>query len=92
MNRGVMPTLIIDWVEVEGPITTEATRKKRSGILPNNEEDIEEISECLQRFAERALRRPVVDSEIERYVEFINHEKGQVLIFNQLINQLCLVY
>ena len=70
-----MPTLLIDWVEVEGPITTEATRKKRSGILPNNEEDIEEISECLHRFAERALRRPVVDSEIERYVEFINHEK-----------------
>ena len=70
----VMPTLLIDWVEIEGPITAEATRK-RSGILPNNEEDIEEISECLQRFAERALRRPVVDSEIERYVEFINHEK-----------------
>ena len=38
----------MDWVEVEGPITTEATRKKRFGILPNNEEDIEEISECLQ--------------------------------------------
>ena len=71
----VVPTLLMDWVEVEGPITTEATRKKRFGILPNNEEDIEEISECLQRFAERALRRPVMDSEIERYIEFINHEK-----------------
>ena len=70
----VVPTLLMDWVEVEGPIMTEVTRKKRFGILPNNEEDIEEISECLQRFAERALRRPVMDSEIERYIEFINHE------------------
>ena len=35
-----MPTLLMDWVEVEGPITTEATRKKRFGILPNNAHSI----------------------------------------------------
>jgi len=74
-GRPVMPTLLIDWVEVEGPITTEANRAKRIGILPENEKDLVEITECLKRFAERALRRPVMDSEVQPYIEFINLER-----------------
>ena len=36
-----MPTLLIDWVEVEGPLTTEVNRAKKSGIFPMKEDDQE---------------------------------------------------
>ena len=74
-GRPVMPTLLIDWVEVEGPLTTEANRAKRQGILPKKEDDPKELTECLKRFAERAWRRTVSDQEMQRYIKFINAEK-----------------
>jgi len=74
-GRPVVPTLLIDWVEVEGPLTTEANRAKRSGILPKKEDDPKEWLACLKGFAERAWRRPVFDSEIQRYIKFIESEK-----------------
>lgn len=74
-GRPVMPTLLIDWVEVEGPLTTDADRAKREGILPEKEDDPEGWLACLKGFAERAWRRPVFDSEIQRYIKFIESEK-----------------
>ena len=74
-GRPVVPTLLIDWVEVEGPLTTEANRAKRSGILPKKEDDPKEWLACLKGFAEKAWRRPVFNSEIQRYIKFIESEK-----------------
>ena len=83
-GRPVMPLLLVDWVEVEGPVTTEADRKKREGIfplrqvsnLPSDPKQVENLlHESLQRFAERAWRRPVSDKEIEKYVRFIAAEQ-----------------
>ncbi len=83
-GRPVMPLLLVDWVEVEGPLTTDADRKKREGMfpvgqssdLPSDPKQVESrLHESLQRFAERAWRRPVSDDEIERYVRFIAAEQ-----------------
>lgn len=74
-GRPVMPTLLVDWVEVEGPLTTEADRAKRKGLFPTSANDIGEVKDCLKRFAERAWRRPVSDAEIDRFVQFMTVER-----------------
>ena len=74
-GRPVMPTLLVDWVEVEGPLTTEDDRANRIGLFPANVKDANEVQACLKRFAERAWRRPVSDSEIDRFVRFIAAEQ-----------------
>ena len=70
-----MPLLIIDWVETEGPLKTEADLAKRESLLPADKTDADEIRACLKRFAERAWRRPVQDAELERYVKLIAAEQ-----------------
>ena len=74
-GRPVMPLLIIDWVETEGPLKTEADLAKREGLLPADKTDADEIRTCLKRFAERAWRRPVQNTEVERYVKLIAAEQ-----------------
>ena len=83
-GRPVMPLLLVDWVEVEGPLTTDADRKKREGMypvgqssnLPSDPKQVERLLHAsMKRFAERAWRRPVSDEEIERYVRFIDSEQ-----------------
>ena len=74
-GRPVMPLLIIDWVETEGPLKTEADLAKREGLLPADKTDADEIRTCLKRFAERAWRRPVQNAEVQRYVKLIAAEQ-----------------
>ncbi len=74
-GRPVMPLLLVDWAEIEGPLTTEADRAKRRGLFPSNGEDPNDVLASLRRFGERAWRRPVSDDEIERYVRFVAAER-----------------
>jgi len=73
-GRPVMPTLLIDWAEIEGPLTTETVRTNKKGLMPGKD-DPKEVHASLKRFAERAWRRPVADAEIEPYIQFIAAEK-----------------
>ena len=73
-GRPVMPTLLIDWVEIEGPLLTETVRANRKELMPEKDEP-EEVLACLKRFAQRAWRRPVSDAEIDPYIQFIEEEK-----------------
>ena len=74
-GRPVMPLLLVDWVEIEGPLRTGADRAKRAGMIPTNGQDPVELRTCLQRFAERAWRRPVAQAEIERYANLVASEQ-----------------
>ncbi|MBM81663.1 MAG: hypothetical protein CMJ78_13875 [Planctomycetaceae bacterium] len=74
-GRPVMPTLLVDWVEIEGPLTTDDHRAKRNGLFPADAKDRKEVHACLKRFAERAWRRPVSDGEIDPFVKFIAAEQ-----------------
>ncbi|NBV20524.1 MAG: DUF1592 domain-containing protein [Proteobacteria bacterium] len=73
-GRSIFPLLIVDWVEWEGPILTEADQKKREGLFPTKAGDLAEARECLKQFATRAWRRPVADADIERFMKVIAGE------------------
>ncbi|MDB5337985.1 MAG: hypothetical protein JWN70_3604 [Planctomycetaceae bacterium] len=70
----IYPLLIVDWVEWEGPILTEADVKKREGLVPAGEGDLAAARDCLARFASRAWKRPATAAEVERYVQIVRQE------------------
>jgi mono/diheme cytochrome c family protein len=74
-GNGLFSTVILDWVEWEGPLETEAERSRRAGILPPEDATPEVVGEHLQRFAERAWRRPVDRSELADYLESYRAER-----------------
>lgn len=69
------PLLLVDWVEIEGPLVTEADRAKRKDIFPEENSSIDEQMEGLKRFAEQAWRRPVAKAEIIPFTELIKSEQ-----------------
>lgn len=83
-GRAVYPLLIVDWVEWEGPITTELERANREGLVPEfkssetpQAERLRHVAasrEALERFARRAWRRPVTAEEVDRYVRVFQRE------------------
>ncbi|MEE2948412.1 MAG: DUF1592 domain-containing protein [Verrucomicrobiota bacterium] len=74
-GRPVMPLLLIDWIEIDGPLQPESDLAKRKGLMPADEKDASEIRAKLKQFAERAWRRPVKDAEIEPYTNLIAAEQ-----------------
>ncbi len=77
-GTALRPLLLVDWVEWEGPLLSDADRKKREGFLPEkiNEPagDMAQARETLQRFASRAWRRPATEAEVNRYLKVIEKE------------------
>ncbi len=73
-GRPVFPLLLVDKVEYEGPIVSDAVRKKRNELYPRNEKDPTEARACMERFASLAWRRPVKPSELERYLKLMQSE------------------
>lgn len=73
-GQAIYPLLIVDWVEWEGPIITAADVKKREGLVPAVDGDLNAARECLARFATRAWRRPATAAEVERYVQIVRRE------------------
>ncbi|MCE9533439.1 MAG: DUF1592 domain-containing protein [Planctomycetes bacterium] len=73
-GQPIYPLLLVDWVEMEGPILTDADKKKRDGLIPTKEGDLTEAREALKRFATKAWRRPATDAEIDRYLTLMQGE------------------
>ena len=69
----IFPMLIVDWVEWEGPILTDANAKKREGLFPQSDEE-KEVRACLKEFLERAWRRPAAQSDVERFYNVYQQE------------------
>lgn len=74
-GNGIFSTVILDWIEWEGPLVTDAERSRRDGVLPPEDATSEVVAEHLQRFAERAWRRPVAVGELESYLRAYAHER-----------------
>ena len=72
--RPIFPMLLVDWLEYEGPILTEADRKKREGLFPSSADNLAETRSCLNRFVARAWRRPPTDAEMARYRKVLESE------------------
>lgn len=74
-GNGIFSTVLLDWIEWEGPIVTEAELSQRKGMLPPDEATPEVVTEHLHRFAERAWRRSVKKEELEDYLETYRLER-----------------
>ena len=68
-GNGIFSTVILDWVEWEGPLVTAEEISQRDGVLPPEDATPEQVAEHLGRFAERAWRRPVKQEELDGYLE-----------------------
>lgn len=74
-GNGIFSTVILDWIEWEGPLVTEAEKSRRNGVLPPDDATPEVVAEHLRRFAERAWRRPVKMEELTDYLETYRVER-----------------
>lgn len=75
-GNGIYPMVLLDWIEWEGPIVTEAEKEKRKGILPPEGADREQIATQLRKFARRAWRRPVTREELQPYLAAYQAERA----------------
>ena len=74
-GNGLFSTVLLDWIEWEGPLEKEAEKSRRSGLLPPDDATIEMIAEHLHRFAERTWRRPVKQDELADYLQAYRSER-----------------
>jgi mono/diheme cytochrome c family protein len=74
-GNGLYSMVILDWVEWEGPLETEPEKSRRVGVLPPDDATPEVVAEHLQRFAQRAWRRPVKTEELEDYLQSYHAER-----------------
>ena len=67
-GNGIFSTVILDWIEWEGPLVSDAEKARRADVRPPDDAPDEVVAEHLQRFAERAWRRPVTRDELRDYL------------------------
>lgn len=74
-GNSLFSTVILDWIEWEGPLVTEAEKSRRKGVVPPDDATPAVVAEHLKRFAERAWRRPVKNEELAGYLKAFAHER-----------------
>lgn len=67
-GNALFPIVIVDWIEWEGPLESDAERSRREDVLPPEGATDSEVAEHLQRFSERAWRRAVDPHELQGYL------------------------
>lgn len=75
-GNGIYSTVLLDWIEWEGPLVSDAEKATREGILPPEEASLEQVASHLERFAERAWRRPVSLEELQPYLRSYEEERA----------------
>ena len=68
-GNGIFSTVLLDYIEWEGPVETNAEKARRSGLVPPDNAGEKEVAAYLKRFAERAWRRPVKLEELKQYMQ-----------------------
>ncbi len=74
-GNGLFSTVILDWIEWQGPLVTEAETSRRTGVIPPETANRDVVAEHLRRFAERAWRRPVRNEELAGYLNAFTSER-----------------
>ena len=74
-GNGIFSTVILDWIQWEGPLVTNAEKNLRSGVIPPDTATHKMVAEHLNRFARRAWRRPVRQEELKGYLETYRSER-----------------
>ena len=65
-GNGILSTVLLDWIEWEGPLVSEEEKSRPVGLVPPNDATPEVFAKHLQLFAERAWRRPVKLEDVTR--------------------------
>jgi mono/diheme cytochrome c family protein len=66
--------LVIDWVEVEGPLTDAwppESHQRLLGDIDLKKASLAEAEQVLRSFIPRAFRRPVADNKVQKYIGFL---------------------
>lgn len=74
-GNGLFSTVLLDWIEWEGPLQTDAEKSRQQGVIPPEDAPPGIVAEHLQRFAERAWRRPVQLEELAGYLQTYQTER-----------------
>ncbi len=74
-GNGLFSTVLLDWIEWEGPLVSEAEKSRRKDVVPPDDATTEVVAERLHRFAERAWRRPVKQEELAEYLQSYRTER-----------------
>lgn len=74
-GNGIFSTVLLDWMEWEGPLVSAEELTRREGIMPPEDATPEVVGKHLQRFAERAWRRPVKLDELDRYLQTYREDR-----------------
>jgi hypothetical protein len=93
-DQPILPFLIVDWVEWEGPLTDSSPTLAEEKYQPKGNTDLAEAREILKRFASLAYRRPAKDSEVDELVKLVqsemqNGEKYQDAVKTAMLAILC---
>ncbi|MCB9954042.1 MAG: DUF1592 domain-containing protein [Planctomycetaceae bacterium] len=75
-GNGIFSFVLLDWIEWEGPIESEAERSRRNKVQPLEDADLANVTEHLQKFAELAWRRPVKTEELSHYLKAYEEERA----------------
>jgi mono/diheme cytochrome c family protein len=76
-GNGIFSFVLVDWIEWEGPLESPSERATRDELLPFDDASPEMVAQCLQRFAERAWRRPVNQVELSPYLKAYADERAE---------------
>ena len=74
-GNGLFSTVILDWIEWDGPLVSDSEKSRRKDVMPPEDAKPEVVAEHLQRFAERAWRRPVKNEELAEYLQSYRGER-----------------
>jgi len=75
-GNGLFSFALLDWIEWEGPIESETERATRQGIRPPEGASPAIVAAQLQKFAQRAWRRPVAMDELQPYLKAYTAERA----------------
>lgn len=74
-GNGIFSFVLLDWIEWEGPLVSPTELSKRRNLIPPETASLQEVSESLKQFAQRAWRRPVQLKELETYLKAYRAER-----------------
>ncbi len=73
-GKPILPFLIMDWVEWEGPLGFEGPTYAQREYVPKESGDFAEARQRLAKFAGLAYRRPVQAEELDQLIKLIQSE------------------
>jgi hypothetical protein len=90
----LMPFLIVDSVEWEGPLADPGPTFAQRTYLPKEKGNAAQLRETLTRFMGQAFRRPVTPAEVERFAKLVeaevaSGEKFEAAVKTGLVAVLC---